>query len=788
MKSFSKNILFAITLLLSALSTAIAASVPYFSDVQILDSYTETTDCTDLDHWFIIQPTITIPAQSETSEIQITIPLAFESYSSGSFDLLYGSTTIGTVNIVDGSNTFTVSFNSYVTSLQNEITTNFNVLAKFSDSAKELVNKPMSLSYAVNATDDKTFTPTINFVGTDLTSITTDGGVYDSNNTAWFVINIPISMLDGAVSINVAPTGSNSFYYEYLETTFEVVTAVDAFNNPLSSVPFTAVKDQSTTAALTFNITSNVSGGKYLRISYSTGPLIYDAITNEVTINDNTVFDSTVYTSSMTNVELNSASSALNLDIGLISSNRTTSSVLSKAISSQTSPAASSETTLATSESTEFESSQLQPVAASETLDSLFEEGSSDDTNNSTSSFIVSTVSKAPTSLPTTVETSSLIVNSTSSSVTATSSTTQSDSNAVSIISSSTSPDTTSASTVSPVVGELSTNKTLVSFSASSQETSTTSALDLGSNMTISTAYSNASATTSGNDTYETYTVLKSTSPADVTEITKLVPVATLSGSTISSEVVITSTVTSDDINDESRFINSTSTVNTIANATAVTSTKLSTKVITTTSCSNNLCVLATSTVVSEGYVVTTESCSEDATVLTNLVAVSTLPCTSCIKSETIKSKGYVVNTESLGAEATIKTKLIPVATLSSSTTHAPVVHKTTTLTASVDETVVSYTTESCSTTTLQPEVSVEAGYIKSTETQSASVTSYLDFLGESSITKSEPTSSTVQVLVQSTTSSSESSIFSISYYEAGSTHLSIGLGSFIIGIVTLFI
>jgi len=439
---------------------------------------------------------------------------------------------------------------------------------------------------------------------------------------------------------------------------------------------------------------------------------------------------------------------------------------------------------LATSDSNLDDISLLSPDTESESLDSLTEEELTNNNNNSTSSFIISTISTDLASVSTSVETASLVFDTTSNSIAATSSV----SDIVSDISNTTPLETTSISTVTPVIEEAASNNTLISSSISNQEVSTTSSLEYSSNMTASTTYNNATATTSGNDTYETYTVLMSTSPADVTEITKLIPVATLSGSTISSEVVITSTISAEAIDDESRFINSTSTVNAFANVTSVTSTKLSTKVITTTSCSNNLCVLATSTVVSEGFVVTTESYAEEATVLSNLVPVSTLPCSTCVKSETVKSQGYVVNTESLGAEAITNTKLVPVATLSSSFPYAPINHKTTTLTASVDETIVSYTTESCSTTTLTPEVSAEAGFIESTETQSASVTSYLDFLGASSITKSIPTTSTLQVLVQNTTSSAHSSTFEISYYEDGSTHLTIGLGGFVIGFITLFV
>ncbi|KAG0672237.1 hypothetical protein C6P45_003712 [Maudiozyma exigua] len=810
MISFKKNSLLTVTILiLSFLQFAFAIATPYFSDVKILDSYTQSTDVTNLDHWFIIQPKITIPAESSTDPIQITIPLAFGSYNSGSFDLMYGTTTVGTVNIIDGSNTLTVSFNTYVTTLQSEIDVEFNLLAKFSKSAKELVNKPMSLSYIVNATNDKTFQPTLNFIGTDLTTITTDGGVYGTNNTAWFVINVPISSLNGALTIQVNPTGSNSFYYDTDFTNLQVVTAVDEFNNPTASVPFTAYQDKSTAASLFFNLTSNISGGKYLRIAYASGPLMYDAITNEVTINSNTNLDNTVYTDSVTNVELNSASGISALDMGLLSSNITTpSSTTSSAadLTASTANAITEESSTPSSDISTADDSLISPEA--ETLDSLIEED--DDTNSTTtssshSSVVISTISTdivSPISSSVSVVTSSRVSNSTTD---------------VSSIISSGSISSPAAVTASVNLDAESINATIISKTSSTDNLgpSTTSPLDYNSNMTVSTTR-----TAADNDTYETYTVLKSTSSAEVTEITKLIPIATLSGSTISSEVVITSTIGSNArIDADDKFVNSTSsavsssstysTSNSISTsaitnttntsgASVITSTKLSTHIITTTSCSKNVCYLATSTSVSTGYIVTTESCSEDAIVKTNLVPVSTLACSTCAASKTVVSEAYVVNSETQDAKATTNTKLVPVATLTRSTTtttknNVDAEHKTTTiLTAAVDETIVSYTTKSCSTTKISNSVSIGDAYVETRETQSASVTSYLNFLGGSSITKSSTptttTHSTVEILVQSTKSANHSSSYTVAMYEAGSSQLTIGLGTFIVSLFTLLL
>lgn len=798
MISFKKLSILSVTILLSILQITLASATatPYFSDVKILDSYTQSTDCTDLNHWFIIQPKITIPAESSTDPIQITIPLAFGSYKAGSFDLMHGSTTIGTVNIVDGSNTFTVSFNTYVTTLRSAIDVEFNVLAKFSTTAKALVNKPMSLSYVVNATDEKNFQPTINFVGTDISTISTNGGFYDTNNTAWFVINVPISSLDGALTIQVKPTGTNSFYYDPDFTNLQVVTAVDEFNNPTASVPFTAYKDGSTTASLLFNLTSNISGGKYLRIAYASGPLMYDAITNEVTVNSNSNLDNTVYTDSVTNVELNSASGVTALDLNLLYSNLTT--VASTTSTSTTTISADIANTVSDESSTEATDDVfLSPEA--ETLDSLTEE---DNTNNTTSSsVIISTISTdiiSPISSSINVVTSSHIV-----------------SNSTTDKSPITSSPSTTATTYASIYAEDQTiNGTLVATTSSTDTlgSSTTSPLDYNSNMTISTTR-----TATGNDTYETYTVLKSTSSAQVTEITKLIPIATLSGTTISSEIVITSTIDSNNgIDADDKFMNTTSpaissstyttsnqmtvqsTTNTTANSgvSVITSTRLSTQTITTTSCSKNVCYLATSTIVSEGYIVTTESCSEDATVKTNLVPVSTLACSTCVKSETVESESYIVHSETQDAKATTNTKLVPIATLTSSTTtttknNIAAEHKTTTLTAAVDETIVSYTTKPCSTTKISNSVSVGAAYVETRETQSASITSYLNYLGGSAISKSSvptTTQSTVEILVQSTKPANHTSSYTLSMYEAGSSQLTIGLGTFIVGLFTFLL
>ena len=269
---------------------------------------------------------------------------------------------------------------------------------------------------------------------------------------------------------------------------------------------------------------------------------------------------------------------------------------------------------------------------------------------------------------------------------------------------------------------------------------------------------------TTSNDAYETYTVLESTQPADVTVMTSLVPVATLSGSTIESEVLVTSTIENSDIDADERATSS---------QVIVTSTQLSTTVVTTTSCSNKLCVIATTTVpVTNTFTVT--SCPPEST-------------TSTPAYKTEVSEGVVVSTESQSADAVVQTQLVAVSTLASSkATVAPVVHSTKTLTASVDETVVAYTTASCSTTSITGSAVVEEGYVKSLETESASVTSYEALLGASTL--AQPSSTTLKIAVQSSSSVAAASSYVMSNYEGDAKQLTMGLGGIILGFITFLL
>ena len=763
MISFYNCLLFSTALLFNAMR--VLAASPYFSGVQVLDSYTGTSTCTNVDHWFLVKPEITIPANADATDIEITVPLAFNTKTDGSFDLYYGSTTVGTVSSSAGSNTFTVAFNSVVSTLEEEITVDFNLLAQFTESAMELISKPMTISYAFKASDSKTFTPSITFAAIDLTQITTDGGIYSGNNSAWFVVDIPVALLDGDVTIGAEVIGEYGLAYYTELTTFEIVTAVDEFNQPLSSVPFTAYKDVSTAAAIAIDINSNVSGGKYLRIAYYSGPLTSDYVINQVTINNSTKITSTLYAESATNVEVNPESGVAatpeSLTLGTASNITVASTVSSSTVEATVNPSL-----LASTDSTDSTDS-----SSNEVLDSLTDSLDSDN-STTTSSVIISTISTdipvASTAGPvvenellnstTTAITSSVVA--TTSSVVAT----------TAAVNETTSIDLGSQDALDAT----NLNRTT---STANLVASTTSALDYGSNMTttsssslvtdllnISIPSATAFQNTSSNDAYETYTVLESTQSADVTVMTSLVPVATLSGSTVESSVLYTSTIKNATIAADERSTSS---------LVIVTATQLSTTVVTTTSCSNKLCVIATTTVPVTN-VFTTTSCPPESTTVK-----------SSYKTEV--SEGVVLSTESQSADAVVQTQLIPVSTLASSKTIvAQQTHSTKTLTASVDETIIAYTTESCSTTSSTGSVVVEHGYTTSLETQSASVTSYEALLGASTL--AHPSSTTLQIAVQSSSSVAAASSYIISYYEAGASQLTMGLGGIIIGFITLFL
>lgn len=270
-------------ILLSRFTGAVSAaeeSQSFFIDVQLSDAFTGSTNCTDVNHWFLIEADIFVP-KGVNKDIYLTVPQDFTSLPNDSFPLKAGADTIGLVAI-DRSNTLRLSYNS---SLPRNTTASLSFLAQLTGDAKKEIKSPGAKNYTFEVSTGSSFNRTINYVAKDVMALTSNGGIYSENNTAWFTADVPLSMLNRATIFTSQATNNSSYTFDTSRTTVEIVVAVDNFNQPLTSFPFTAFKDQSDNSRIQLKINSKIDGGKYLRVKYYSRPLKAATIGNTVSLN-----------------------------------------------------------------------------------------------------------------------------------------------------------------------------------------------------------------------------------------------------------------------------------------------------------------------------------------------------------------------------------------------------------------------------------------------------------------------------------------------------------------------
>lgn len=285
---------------------ATANSQSFFLDVQLSDAYTDSTNCTDPNHWFLVEADVFVP-QGPNRDIYLTVPEEFTSIPKDSFSLKANSKTIGSVT--SRSNRLRISYSG---PQSKNMTASLNFLVQLSDDAKKQIKSPGSRNYTFEVSTGSTFTRSINYVAKDLTSLTSNGGIYAENNTAWFTADIPLSMLNRPVSFTSSGSNNATYQFDTTRTSLEIIVAVDAFNRPLRSFPFTAVKDTSDSSQIHLLVDSKFDGGKYLRVKYYTKPLKSATIGNTISLTlasglskrDNALtINSNLYTESQANIQ-----------------------------------------------------------------------------------------------------------------------------------------------------------------------------------------------------------------------------------------------------------------------------------------------------------------------------------------------------------------------------------------------------------------------------------------------------------------------------------------------------
>lgn len=339
-----------ITLLLHFLLISFAfANNVCFTDIQLIDSYTRNQNCSDPSHYFLIETQLYIGKGSYTEEeVYFSVPSEFDSFVNLPLNIVNNGQRIASI-YDKGNNIFGIKFpNSF--SQNTEI--NFNILTKLSNSTIESIDQQVgeNMTFTFRTTTDNVFNSTIRFLNKNVDSLTTNGGYFSNNNTAWFTADIPIALLNTAVTFKSVKTGSNDYKYNINATKLEVVTSVDSLGNPLTADPFTAYTDMSTDDQIEILIDTIISGsGKFVRVHYYTEKLDKTPISNSVSLIQSNSLNKRDLTETVTGTVYGGNNIDTNTNDVVVVSSKSTSSLSSTSTGLKTTPLYSNNTYTSTS-------------------------------------------------------------------------------------------------------------------------------------------------------------------------------------------------------------------------------------------------------------------------------------------------------------------------------------------------------------------------------------------------------------------------------------------------------
>ncbi|CUS24982.1 LAQU0S23e00386g1_1 [Lachancea quebecensis] len=248
----------------------------FFSNVHLVDSYTGTNSSNDKDHWFIVKAEVYISANYE-NELYLTVPDELQNFPQKSFDLLQGSSVVGTV---ERNSSNVLAIKPKVSG--DDRTASFNFLARLSDSAKNSITSPRIVEYYFNVSSGPSIVETISFVATNLSASQTNARVEDDNSVT-YTLDIPLSEYPGSLNL-AASFISGDYTFDTSKTHVEAVLDVDNFNQPTKAINLTAFTDNSDESIINLSMGSQLSGGKYIRIVYATKPVSGSTIIDTVSI------------------------------------------------------------------------------------------------------------------------------------------------------------------------------------------------------------------------------------------------------------------------------------------------------------------------------------------------------------------------------------------------------------------------------------------------------------------------------------------------------------------------
>ncbi|KAK5773576.1 hypothetical protein RI543_005093 [Arxiozyma heterogenica] len=241
-----------------------------FTNIKLIDSYTKTQNCTDPAHFFLIETQLSISKSSYKDDVYFNVPSQFDSFPTLPLNISNNGQIVASIyekeNNVVGIN--------FPNSFSQDTTINFNILTKLSNSTINSIKLGENITFSFTTSTKNIFNSKIYFLGKTSDSLTTNGGYSSNNNTAWFIADIPISLLRKAITFKSVKTGANEYSFNISATKLEAVTSVDSQGNPLKSVPFTAYTDKSTTNQIEILIDTMISGSaKFVRVYYFTTKL-----------------------------------------------------------------------------------------------------------------------------------------------------------------------------------------------------------------------------------------------------------------------------------------------------------------------------------------------------------------------------------------------------------------------------------------------------------------------------------------------------------------------------------
>lgn len=248
-------------------------------NIQLSDAYTGSKNCTDKNHWLLIGADVFVP-QGSSDDIFLTLPDDFKSLPESSFPLKRNSKSIGSVTS-NGTNVLKVSTEG---STAANVTASFSFLAQLTSDAKDQIQSPGEIDYTFEVSSGSKFTTSVDYVALDLSTLTSNGGINAENSSAWFTANIPVSLTSSPVYFTSQETANTTYEFNTAVTSVEIVVAVDAFNQPKLSFPFTAYKDLSDSSHIKLLFNTTINGGKYLRVNYSTNSLETESISNTISL------------------------------------------------------------------------------------------------------------------------------------------------------------------------------------------------------------------------------------------------------------------------------------------------------------------------------------------------------------------------------------------------------------------------------------------------------------------------------------------------------------------------